>query len=63
MIIFFGTWIIGTIVAVVFLEGPWQFVAWVGSAWLGIWINAWREDEGTRWSDERAKRSGETRGG
>jgi hypothetical protein len=59
MLIFFGIWGVGTAVAMLFLDGPWQFVMFIGSAWLGVWVTAAREDDGTRWGDENAKRSGD----
>ena len=57
MFLFFGIWGTGTAIALLFLDGPWQFVMFIGSAWLGVWITAAREDDGTRWGDENAKRS------
>jgi hypothetical protein len=63
MLIFFSIWGAGTLFALLFLEGPWQFLLFIGSAWFGIWYVARKEDDGSRWGDERAKRSGETRGG
>ena len=59
---FFTIWAVGTGVAVM-LDGPIQFLVFIGSAWVGIWWVARKEDDGTRWGDERAKRNGETGGG
>lgn len=63
MWVFFSIWGTGTAIAMLFLDGPWQFVTFIGSAWCGVWVTAAREDTGTRWGEERAKRSGETRSG
>ncbi|HSG80492.1 MAG TPA: hypothetical protein VLD62_12995 [Acidimicrobiia bacterium] len=63
MWVFFSFWGAGTLIALLFLEGGWQFLMFVGSAWLGVWVTAAREDDGTRWGEESARRSGEKRDG
>jgi len=58
MWVFFSIWGGGTVIALLFLDGPWQFIAFVLSALIGVWVTAAREDKGTRWAQEVAKRSG-----
>ncbi len=62
MWVFFAFWVSGTVIALLFLEGAWQFLMFIGSAWLGIWVTASREAESSRWGDEQAKRSGDPGG-
>ena len=59
MWILFSIWGTGTAIALLFLDGPLQFIVFVVSALIGVWVTAAREDKGTRWAQERAKRSGD----
>jgi hypothetical protein len=57
MWVFFSIWGCGTVISLLFLNGPWQFIFFVLSALVGVWVTAAREDKGTRWAQEVAKRS------
>jgi hypothetical protein len=59
MWVFFAIWGGGTVVSLLFLDGAPQFVGFIVSALIGVWVTAARESDGTEWAQEVAKRSGD----